>query len=307
MTIAHYVTLFDQNYASRALALYKSLERSSDHFVLWVVALDSYVEELLSALRIENLKIIPLREVETPQLRLCKLSRSQAEFCWTLTPFVFDWVFERESRTEFVTYVDADLWFLRAPKVLFDQFTNSEADVLITEHAYHPAFDSTATSGYFCVQFLSVKRKSSSDVISRWKSQCLDWCFAYPEDGKFGDQGYLSEWPDRYPGRVFIPPRKEWFQGPWNALRFPYGEALSFHFHSLVYLGAGRYSVGFYPVPKPHKAHLYRAYVKDLDWAEERIMRASPQREPHGRGSYWQLLQAFLYRWRGLIEVFITT
>lgn len=303
-SLNHYVTLFDRNYASRALALYRSLLRHSNPFFLWVIALDDYTEELFVRLGLENVEVVPIREVETDELLRAKDGRTFAEYCWTLTPFVFDVVFVREPTAKSVTYIDADVWLVQSTEPLVAEFHHSNADVLITEHAYYPAFDVTATSGYFCVQFLSVKRDVAKDIIERWKSQCLEWCFSYPEDGKFGDQGYLNEWPALYGTRVFVSEKKQAFQGPWNALRFPYGEALTYHFHSFVYLGDGRYSVGLYPIPKPHQKNLYAPYVQDVMWAEKEILSAGM--DLFGRGDWRKQLNALAHRLVRFREIWTT-
>lgn len=299
----NFVTLFDRNYASRGLALYRSIDRYLASFKLWIVALDSYTEQLFSELALDNVAVVPIGEVETRELKQVNLERTFAEYCWTLTPFVFDWIFERDLTARQVTYIDADMWLTRSTDSLMEQFVQSDGDVLITEHAYHPAFDVTSTSGYFCVQFLSVKRDSASDILELWKHQCLEWCFAYPDGGKFGDQGYLNEWPSKYGSRVFVP-RKELFQGPWNALRFPYGEALSYHFHSFVHFGENLFSVGLYPIPKPHRNNLYRAYADDLSWAEQRIL--SCDLDLFGRGDWKARLNAFAHRLVRFREVWFT-
>lgn len=302
--LIHFVTLFDCNYASRGLALWRSLERHAKPFKLWVIALDLYTENLIHILNLPSVQVIPLSEIETPELLNAKSERSFSEYCWTLTPFVFDAVFERDTQVHLVTYIDADVWLRQSPARIFADFRSSQGDVFITEHAYHPAFDVTTTSGYFCVQFLGVKRKVATDIVDRWKHQCLEWCFAYPDSGRFGDQGYLNDWPARFGSRVHVPANKEWFQGPWNAIRFPFGEAVAYHFHSFLNRGGGRFSVGSYPIPKPHRKNVYQLYATDLAWAEERILRAGL--EIYGKSNLRAVLRALVRRLIRLRQIWTT-
>lgn len=47
----------------------------------------------------------------------------------------------------------------------------------------------------------AVARRSAAD----WTEDCLRWCYDHAEpDGRFMNQGYLSRWPDRYPGVAVI-------------------------------------------------------------------------------------------------------
>lgn len=264
-----FVTLFDRSYALRALALWRSLDRHLDDFFLWIVAMDAYVETMVQTLGLSRVGVIPVSEIEDAELLEKKRERSAGEYCWTLTPRVFEAVFSRSPLANAAVYVDADLWFRQSPQAVLGAFKESSADVLVTEHAYHPAFDQSATSGYFCVQFLGAKRGTSSDIIGKWRDQCTDWCFAYTDEGRFGDQGYLDDWPLRYGNRIQVPKRREWFQGPWNAMRFPYSESIAYHFHAFRYFGKDHFSVGAYPIPKPHRENLYEPYVDDLKWAQK--------------------------------------
>src|SRR4051794_40487607 len=59
-----YCTLFDSNYLPRALALYRSLERCDDHFLLRAVCMDEESRDLLARLSLPALEIIDIAEVE---------------------------------------------------------------------------------------------------------------------------------------------------------------------------------------------------------------------------------------------------
>ena len=254
--VEHFVTLFDNNYLPLGLALHHSLMMQGQPFYLWVVCMDERVEQHLSQLSLPYVSLIPLREVEDARLLAVKPLRNRAEYCWTLTPFTPEFVFERDARIERVTYLDADLFFFDAPKVLLDEFEQSGKHVLITEHAYDPRYDKTRRRGRFCVQFMTFRRtRGAMKVMHWWQERCLEWCYEKAEDGKLGDQMYLDQWPAIFDSEVHILRQKEKTLAPWNVR---YYEQLGvgrvapvfYHFHGFKIISADKallcsgYSVG---------------------------------------------------------------
>lgn len=242
----HYVTLFDSNFLASGLCLYRSLERHSKDFVLWVLCLDSAVAESLERLALPRLRTIRLAEVETPQLARVRGERTRAEYCWTLTPFTFRFVFERDPTAPRVTYLDADLFFFEDPGPIFAELEGSGAEVLITEHAYAPEYDRSRTHGIYCVQFVTAARSAGAlEVLGWWQDRCLEWCYDRVEDGKFGDQKYLDEWPSRFPNIVHVFGQKDRALAPWNATfmlaRNPHARPIFFHFHRFRIVAPDRF------------------------------------------------------------------
>lgn len=274
----HFATLLDSNFLDRSFVLYDSLQRHSPGSVLWVAATDRKAYDLLQEAELKNLRVFDLENLASEQTLALRQTRTKAEFHWTLTPQIFEWVFQMDSKVNTVTYLDADVWFMNSPDKLLDDFQQSDASVLITEHGYAPAFDQSKRSGRFCVQFLAAKRDLSADIISRWKRQCLEWCFDRHEEGKFGDQKYLDEWPEIWAGRVFIPSVQS-FQGPWNAIGNKPETAVLFHFHGLSLIGTKRYSIGSYPVGVSYLKLVYEPYVLALREAQEKYSLAPPSFE----------------------------
>ena len=262
----HFVTLFDARFAPQGLALQMSLQRYAGDHLLWVLCMDEDAADLLNALALRDVRTVSLSEVETDQLVRVKPGRSRAEYCWTLTPFTFDMVFERDRSARRVTYLDADVWLMADPSPIFDAFESSDAAVQITEHAYAPEHDQTSTSGRYCVQFLTMDRDRSVPVRRWWQERCIEWCFARFEEGRFGDQKYLDDWPLRFGELVHVADPKSWFQGPWNATRFPYSEAALYHFHEFRLADGGlvRPVTARYAIPRPHVQHVYGPYLEDI-------------------------------------------
>jgi hypothetical protein len=278
----HYVTLFDVAFAPQGIALHRSLQRHAGEHTLWVLCMDDAVEDLLAHLALPDVRTVRLTDVETSELLSVKPGRNRAEYCWTLTPFTFDAVFDRVPDAERVTYVDADVWLAADVAPVFRDFERSGAAVQITEHAYAPDHDQTATSGRYCVQFLTMTRESSLPVRRWWQERCVEWCFARVEDGKFGDQKYLDDWAERFGPLVHVAGPKSRFQGPWNAVRFPYSEAIAYHCHGLRTAGPGKVlpvDPG-YRIPRPHWRYIYQPYLQDLAVALVRIADQTGQGQP---------------------------
>ncbi len=78
-----------------------------------------------------------------------------------------------------------------------------------------------------------------------WQERCLEWCFARYEDGKFGDQVYLDQWPTLFGDRVHVVRQVEKTLAPWNVRHFAKKtrsrlEPVFYHFHALRLLAARR-------------------------------------------------------------------
>lgn len=265
-TVEHFVTLFDSAFLPQGLALYESLCRHGGEFTLWVVCLDVLCFNLLTSLQLPKLRCLDLRQYETPELKLVRQGRTQVEYCWTLTPFAPRWVFEADPYVERVTYVDADLFFLRSPAPIYAELRDSRKAVLITEHAYSPVCDRSDESGRYCVQFIVFLRTRSEKVRNWWELRCLEWCYQRHEDGKFGDQKYLESFPLLFPELVHVLSQRSALQAPWNAARFPWSEAIAYHFHGLRLLGpTGRVMLanGYY-IPRFTLKHVYDQYLSCL-------------------------------------------
>src|SRR6266581_8063063 len=101
-----FCTLFDRNYLSRGVALYRSLERQAGvgGFTLHALCMDDESRDVLTRLDLPSLRVIPLTEFEDPELLKAKGTRSRIEYYWTCTPSLPLFVMDRELNAEVVTY-----------------------------------------------------------------------------------------------------------------------------------------------------------------------------------------------------------
>lgn len=264
----HYVTIFDSHFLPQGLALHQSMQRHLSGYKLWVVCVDDDAFESLQRMNLPNVEALRLSERESAELLEAKQTRTPGEYCWTLTPFSPKFVFDEDQTAKRVTYLDADTWFLGDPKAIFDELEASGKNVLITEHAYADEYDQTSTAGKYCVQFMPFERAKSEVVRQWWEDRCVEWCFARVEDGRFGDQRYLDDWPVRFAESVHVLEQKQLLQAPWNASKFDGQEAVLFHFHG-VRLGQAATIVtdDFYKIPEATRARIYLPYFEDLNRA----------------------------------------
>jgi hypothetical protein len=295
----HYVTLLDGLFLPQALALHASAERHAGEYRLWVLCVDEQVEHAFERLRLPNVSLLRLAEMETSDLRRVKPTRSRGEYCWTLTPFAPRFVFEADPLVARVTYVDADMWFRQSPARVFHEFQRSGKQVMLTEHNYAAEYQHFAGAGRFCVQFMTFTR-SAEDVRRWWEERCVEWCFARLEEGKFGDQKYLDDWPERFQPSVHVLADAEAFQAPWNAVRFAPSSAVAYHFHGLRLLTNGRVAVAVgYRLPRSTYDTVYRPYLADLAHSVMRLRTIGCEVRPQLGG--WRVqASARLASWRAL-------
>lgn len=260
----HYVTLFDSLFLPQGLALHMSMERHVKEYTLWILCVDDETHVVLTMLQLPNVRLLQLSKLETEELLRVKPTRSKGEYCWTLTPFSPRFVFEADPNVERVTYLDADLWFRKHPKPIFDEFDASGKHVLITDHAYAPEYDQSAISGQYCVQFMTFTRRGGEAVRKWWEERCIEWCYARHEKGLFGDQKYLDDWPERFGSFVHVLQEKQRALAPWNARRFPYSNAIFYHFHGLRIVSLKVVNIGWYSLPRPLVRYVYNPFLDDL-------------------------------------------
>lgn len=303
-----FCTLFDAAYLPRALVLHRSLGETCPGFTLRAYCMDELSEQILSRLDLPNVVAVPLAQLESDDSGLLgvKPTRSRVEYYWTATPAVCLHALEREPQLEAITYLDADLTFFADPSPLFEEL--GDGSVALVPHRYAPRWRGLGRdSGIYNVEWLTFRNDDSGRVALRWwRDRCLEWCYARFEDGKFGDQRYLDDWPERFDG-VEVISHVGAGVAPWNvdAYRLEAGPGgllvdgvplLFFHFHSVrLYTGVttlrrlGLFDRTFeltpgapfvwahdYPLGESTRRLLWDPYVRRLADAYEQIREVEP-------------------------------
>ena len=269
MQVQTFITLCDGGFLAFAITMLESLRAHFPTCRCYILCLDEGAYNYLRSFGRKWICPIQLKEIETPELLKVKEKRTKREYCWTLSSQCFEAVRKLCPEAESITYLDADMFFLRSPVKLFDELEKEKKSVLITDHHYAPEYDASFRSGRYCVQYLTMLNNPQGwKVINEWKDQCLEWCYARLESGKFGDQMYLDDWPTKHKDIVHVADPPENFLAPWNIDMVMRANNSShpilYHFQGARYVGEKRIILGIdHKIPKSARS-IFHEYGKKL-------------------------------------------
>ncbi|NUM71311.1 MAG: glycosyl transferase [Ignavibacteriaceae bacterium] len=294
----NFCTLFDSNYLTRGIAMYNSLNRVCSNFTLYIFAFDNRVHDILKERNLKNAVVISLKEFEDAELLKVKPTRSVAEYCWTSTSSTVLYVLENFDADN-CTYIDADLYFYSSPAPLFEEM--GDKSILLTEHRYSPQYNKEVKSGKYCVQFVTFKKDEKGlKALRWWRERCLEWCYAYYEDGKFGDQLYLDDWTTRFEG-VHELQHQGGGLAAWNVQQYEFTKAadeftgkvsatgekfdvIFYHFHYLRFFRNGEVELGRRTLTDQVLSYFYKPYIRELLELKDEISKNYPGFDPNGAG-----------------------
>ncbi len=288
IAMRYFCTYFDINYLDRGIALYRSLEKHVPKFTLLILCMDGHVEKVLSELNLCNVKIIPIKELESYDraLMAVKPTRSRIEYYFTCTPSLPLHILKSGMGIDLITYLDADLFFFNNPEPLFQEMDSSS--IAIISHRFPSRLKHFEEHGVFNVGWLSFRNDFLGlRCLEWWRERCLEWCYDRVENGKFADQKYLDDWPQRFEGTRIVGNLGA-NVAPWNLAdsEFSYqngkisingNELIFFHFHGLKRVLFRLYDPNFRPyglrlseMPQVRRL-IFEPYIKALKNSETLI------------------------------------
>ncbi|MEA2819123.1 MAG: hypothetical protein QOJ86_1127 [Bradyrhizobium sp.] len=298
-----YCTYFDHNYLSRGLALYHSLQRHGPGSRLWVLCLSETCHQTLVALDLPDMLPIRLADFEAadPEVAATRASRSAIEYYFTCTPAWMLFVLGRETKAEWVTYLDGDLFFFASPEIIYDEL--QDAAVAIIPHRYTAKLARLRKFGTYNVGWVGARNDPDGiGVIKWWREKCIEWCHDVVDGDRFADQGYLNSF-SRLFSRVKIIENIGANLAPWNIGNYRVDfrgnrvliEAIDplvfFHFQGLrkglrwfIFNSHRAYRA---PFSADVRNHIYKPYVDELLAIEQTVdpMLQVPAAKPHRRSA----------------------
>ena len=254
--------------------------------------MDEVTYSILEKMGLENVKLLTVEDFEDENLRKVKQDRTVAEYCWTCTAPLIEYVMQEEPGASHITYLDADLFFYNDPRYIYDELGSNS--ILIIPHRYSPerlAWEKT--SGIYNVSMVIFRSDTyGRECLSWWKEKTLEECRLDPESGKCGDQKYLDDWPVRF-RNVVVLRHKGGGLAPWNITNYQLSqikgqvyvdadELIFYHFHSLQITNSGLFplrpfvAARGYQFTRKQLALIYVPYVYALRRIISDMKRISP-------------------------------
>ncbi|GFI16724.1 MAG: glycosyl transferase [Lachnospiraceae bacterium] len=286
-----FCTLFDSYYLDKGLALYHSLEECAREFKLYIFCLDDKSFQVLKSMEMKHAVLTHHSEIEDEELLKLKQERSKAEYCWTCTPVIIEYVLKHYKEPA-CTYIDADLFFFQDPAILFDEIKAAGANIVITEHRFKNNWNGRRLckrSGRYCVEFNYFDQSENArEALSWWKEKCYEWCYHLYEPERMGDQKYLEKFPVLFKGVHEL----EHLGGgvaPWNFGQYTLaGEAkgnpvlrekktgkefplVFYHFQNIRYLSGDLVNISSGSHSRKTKDAVYRPYLTVIEQCRNKL------------------------------------
>ena len=197
-----FITLFDSNYLPVGFSMIESLLTFYPRAKIHVICLDTKVhDECLKSF--PGVKPIMISEVEGyyPDLLKAKSNRSRIEYFYTLSSVSINYLMDSGIDSDYVTYLDSDLFFYSSPLVIFDELVDNTASVGIISHKFNLATRGNLKYGKYNVGWVTFKIDDDGVACAKhWMAQCIDWCYQKIEHDRYADQKYLNFWPTHFKG-----------------------------------------------------------------------------------------------------------
>jgi len=267
-------TLFDKNYAMRAIAFYNSLAKLGQ-YKFWFLCLDDETKEMMKKLELPDVIFMTIEELNDRELLNTESNRSRAEFIFTSKSCLVHYVMNKIADGEALIFDDCDLFYFSSPNVLIYDMEKAGYSIGIIPHQFpkHKEYLNEKVGKYNAGLLYLIADKNSRLCISKWREQCIDWCYLKYEKDRFGDQLYLNKWPGKYNG-VYEIKNKGVNLGSWSIYDFKISKKdgifyvdedrlICYHFHRIkFYLDEKEIK----PLPiYVYNKELYDIYIQELE------------------------------------------
>jgi hypothetical protein len=238
--------------------------------------MDHKVFDILSSLSFDYAILHKLSDVEDDALLAVKKERSLTEYCWTIKPSFLIFLFNHFENINSITYLDSDIFPFHNLNPIWKSLET--ASIILYPHNFPPKYDFlNENAGKFNAGILSLKNDNSAYNAIRWlREKSIEWCFAYNDKGRIGDQKYFLEIPELFTN-VEECSNIGVHVGPWNAIGFNLAiidnmlyvnnvPLILYHFHQFTLHKDLSYSPAttFYDISEYYIKYIYDKYQSYL-------------------------------------------
>jgi len=299
-----FCTLSDINFLPYGLALYNSISNNLDcDFKLYYLCTDDKCYQKLKSLKINNIVVIALSDLESKDRKLLAAKNNQpsyeavnvasktngqasaVQYFWCLSPYLSWYILDKYDVND-VLYVDSDVYFFHDINKIYDEIHNKSVGIVRHRINYNPAV------GEYNVGIVYFKNDLTGYQCAEWWKDCLlttDHEY-YKTHGICGDQKYLELFEPIFGhDKVCVIDKKVGHLAPWNFMNHGYvdnkitwqgalQDLVYCHFSNFkpnydlqVYEAAPRHGLNAqYKLPLPIK-NLYDKYFKATNETRKKI------------------------------------
>jgi hypothetical protein len=282
----HFCILFDWNYLPRGLLLYHSVKKHSPAAQVHILCTDDASMSYLAQSPLPDCHLISPADIEAadPELLAIKGTRTLKEYCFTLKSCLIRHLLRRIPENEFLTYLDADLYFFSGMEPIYGELKDGSVGMMA--HRFPKGLEHMAIHGIYNAGWIAFRNDDRGRrCLEHWRKQCFAWCHDRVEGGHYADQTYLNEWPGQFEGTVVVQnPGAN--LAPWNVGQYKIDEStppvsvdghalIFYHFHALYRIAGasfdsqlGKYGFALTDVLRNR---IYQPYLDKL-WACDRTV-----------------------------------
>ena len=315
-----YVTYFDQRYLGRALVMLRSLRRHDPKSDIYALCLDQTAYEFIDGQNDPKIICVSSQAMLDfdPSLAGCA-DRTRWAFYATHKPVLPLYVLSKRPNLAAVAYIDSDVFFYSSPEPLFAEI--GHASIAVSPHRPAKNVEYVLTAGRFNAGFIYWRNDAVGlRCLADYREDCMRWCGEDVQpDGRFMNQGYLTNWPDRYPS-VHVISHPGTNLASWNVANHRLAKAdhlivdgrplIFFHFSNVLLDPSGIWRTIIHEFGDNLELILksiYAPYLDEVERTESGIRRQVPDLAPIQRG--WTPAHGFALRrgpwprsWRGAYE-----
>lgn len=282
--VCSFCTITTLKYLPKCLALLASIEKYTDSFHLWICCMDAATYNILSAMKLRNVTLLKLSEIENEGLKSVKDDRKEHEYCWTLKASLILYIFQHYESADSLLYVDSDVFLFSGPDKCFEFL--KKHPIFLTCHNFSQDFKYLyRKKGRFNAGIIGFKRCTTAvSYLKWWRKKCIEWCYDAVLEGRFADQKYLEEIVKSC-GEAYVEESIGMNAAVWNVRnkevyerdnKIFIGEKLLvfYHFSSFMILGENRFDLWKWDSLKISyltKRLIYLPYAKAIAGSIKRI------------------------------------